>query len=241
MRLDSILAKNRVCTKKQAKVAIRRGHVTVDGVIVKKASTDISATSVVVFNKQELKYPSGINMYKYIMMNKPEGILSDKRGEDTEYPTFEDFILDPVLKVIVNPVGRLDVNSIGLLLLTDNGMLNHNLTHPKKDITKSYDVTSRDKLDEDALYLIKAGMKLFDGTLIKPIEIEEIEDRVYRMVLTEGKMHIIKKIFKTFDNWIEELKRVSIGTLTLDESLEPGDYRELTEEEVDNLVELSSL
>ncbi len=174
------------------------------------------------------------------MMNKPTGILSDRRSDTTEYPTFEDLVLEPRLRAVINPVGRLDVNSIGLLLLTDNGQLNHDLTHPKKDVPKTYLVTVRDKLDEDAMYLIKSGMKLFDGTLIRPIEIEEVEEKVYKMVLTEGKIHIIKKIFKTFDNWIEELKRVSIATLVLDENLKPGDYRELNQKEVDDLIRFSS-
>lgn len=240
MRLDSILPKNRICTKKEAKVAIRKGFVTVDGIIVKKSSTNVIETNIVCYKGKELLFPTKNNMFKYIMMNKPIGVLSDKKGEDTVYPTFDDLIMETALKSSINPAGRLDLNSIGLLLLTDNGQLNHNITHPKKDITKEYIVTSRDKLDEDALYLIKGGMKLYDGTLIKPIEIEEIEDKVYKMTLTEGKMHIIKKIFKTFGNWIEELKRVSIGPLTLDDSLKPGDYRELTVNEVNNLLGLFS-
>ncbi len=240
MRLDSILTKNRVCTKSEAKVAIRKGLVKVDGVTVKKASLDVDGGSEVSFNGKILTFPSEANKFKYVMMNKPTGILSDRRSDTTEYPTFEDLVLEPRLRAVINPVGRLDVNSIGLLLLTDNGQLNHDLTHPKKDVPKTYLVTVRDKLDEDAMYLIKSGMKLFDGTLIRPIEIEEVEEKVYKMVLTEGKIHIIKKIFKTFDNWIEELKRVSIATLVLDENLKPGDYRELNQKEVDDLIRFSS-
>ncbi len=240
MRLDSILTKNRMCTKKDAKSFIRKGLVTVNGDVVKKASTNILEGSKVIFRDKELFYPNEDNVHVYLMMNKPTGILSDKKGEDTLYPTFDDLIMEPEIKEIVNPVGRLDLNSIGLLLLTSNGKLNHDLTHPKKDVTKTYIVTGRDKLDEDALYLIKAGMKLFDGTLIKPIDIEEIDEKVYKMVLTEGKLHIIKKIFKTFDNWIEELKRVSIASLYLDEDLEPGEYRELSNEEVEQLIASAS-
>ena len=174
------------------------------------------------------------------MMNKPQGVLSateDKRDQtvidllDAEYSIFETF-----------PVGRLDKDTEGFLLLTNDGKLAHNLLSPKKGVPKTYYAHIDGIVTEEDAKRFSEGVILDDGyetkpgqlRILKSADISEIE-----LTITEGKYHQVKRMFEAVDKQVVYLKRLSMGPLSLDESLALGSYRELTEEELQQLMQIS--
>ena len=153
-----------------------------------------------------------------------------------------EYLVDIEEKDKLNPAGRLDADSKGLLLLTDDGMLNHRVSHPKWGIEKEYIVKIKEGklLSDEEMDIIRSGMKLYSGEVIKKVDIERIDDLTYKLILTEGKIHIIKRIFKTFNIWIDSLIRVRIGNIKLG-TLKEGRYRFLTEKEIKDLKKLVKL
>ena len=168
------------------------------------------------------------------MMNKPDGVVSatfDNRDEtvidllEIEHQVFEPF-----------PVGRLDKDTVGLLLLTNDGELNHRLISPKWKVDKVYYAKIDKKVTEADIKKFKNGITLDDGYICKEAKLEILEssDSGSEVMITiqEGKFHQVKRMFEAVDKSVVYLKRVEFGTLQLDEDLEEGEYRELTEEEV---------
>ncbi len=178
--------------------------------------------------------------FMYLMMNKPQGVLSateDKRDQtvidllDAEYNIFELF-----------PVGRLDKDTEGFLLLTNDGKLAHNLLSPKKGVPKTYYAHIEGIVTEEDTERFSEGVILDDGyetkpgqlRILKSADISEIE-----LTITEGKYHQVKRMFEAVGKQVVYLKRLSMGPLSLDESLALGSYRELTEEELQQLMQIS--
>ena len=178
--------------------------------------------------------------FMYLMMNKPQGVLSateDKRDQtvidllDAEYNIFELF-----------PVGRLDKDTEGFLLLTNDGKLAHNLLSPKKGVPKTYYAHIEGIVTEEDTERFSEGVILDDGyetkpgqlRILKSADISEIE-----LTITEGKFHQVKRMFEAVGKKVVYLKRLSMGPLSLDESLALGSYRELTEEELQQLMQIS--
>ena len=184
----------------------------------------------VLVNGEEIFY----RKYIYLMMNKPDGVISatfDNRDEtvidllEIEHQVFEPF-----------PVGRLDKDTVGLLLLTNDGELNHRLISPKWKVDKVYYAKIDKKVTEADIKKFKNGITLDDGYTCKEAKLEILEssDSGSEVMITiqEGKFHQVKRMFEAVDKSVVYLKRVEFGTLQLDEDLEEGEYRELTEEEV---------
>lgn len=238
MRLDAFVFKSGVTPRKKARIFIRSQQVTVNDEIIKNISYSVRETDVVCVDGKAINISENLN--RYYMMHKPINVLSDKNF-DKGFPCYSDFLLGVENSLELHACGRLDASSTGLLLLTDDGEFNHRISHPKRKISKVYIVKAKNRLDEVAIEVVRSGMKLYDGTTIKPADIEEISDKVYKITLTEGKTHIIKKIFKTFSNWVEELKRTEIGPLKMDETLKPGQFRELTPEEIKEIKDIVSM
>lgn len=226
-------------SRKEVKQLLKKGQVVVNGKIVKDGKEQIDPFhDAVTLNGAEVQYKEFI----YLMMNKPPGVISateddyDETVIDILQP--EDAVFSPF------PVGRLDKDTEGLLLITNDGGLAHQLLSPKKNVPKTYfAVIDREVTDED-IEAFRQGVTLDDGYHTKPGDLKILKSGIYsdiELTITEGKFHQVKRMFEAVGKKVVYLKRVSMGPLQLDESLELGEYRELTEEEVLQLINVSKL
>ncbi|WP_335871325.1 pseudouridine synthase [Bacillus sp. 2205SS5-2] len=236
MRLDKLLANMGYGSRKEAKKLLKGGVVLVNGSTVKDAKTHIDPESdQVVINGEEVHYKENV----YLMMNKPPGVISatEDRNDETviDILQFEDSVLKPF------PVGRLDKDTEGLLLITNDGHLSHSLLSPKKHVPKTYYAEIAGVVSEEDIQAFRAGVMLDDGYVTKPGELEIItadEQSEILLTIMEGKFHQVKRMFEAVGKKVTYLKRISMGPLKLDESLALGEYRELTENELDLLANI---
>lgn len=233
-RLDKIISNLGYGSRKEIKGLARKGFIEVDGVIEKDSSKLIDPEkSVIKINGEQIFYREFI----YLMMNKPDGVVSatyDSRDEtvidllEIDHQAFEPF-----------PVGRLDKDTVGLLLLTNDGELNHRLISPKWKVDKVYYAKIDKKVTEEDVEKFKKGITLDDGYVCKEaiLEIIEATDEGSEVNITiqEGKFHQVKRMFEAVGKNVTYLQRIEFGGLPLDEDLEEGEYRELTEEEIKHL------
>lgn len=237
MRLDKFLANSGVGTRKEVKELLKKRLIKVNDEIVKDGKIHVNE------NEDTVKYKDEIISYKkfvYIMLNKPNGVIS--ATEDKVHKTVIDLLGDEYRTFEVFPVGRLDIDTEGLLLLTNDGVLSHNLLSPNKHVDKKYYVELEKLLTKMDIDKLEDGVELKDFTT-KDAKVEIIENgeesdkiRVY-ITISEGKFHQVKRMFKAVGNEVKYLKRVKMGTLSLDENLKLGEYRELTEDELTKLKE----
>jgi 16S rRNA pseudouridine516 synthase len=236
MRIDKLLANSGYGSRKDVKQLLKKGQVTVNGVEIKQPKKHVDPThDVVDVLGERLNYQE----FVYFMLNKPPGVVS--ATEDMRDETVIDLleIADQVRSPF--PVGRLDKDTEGLLLLTNDGKLAHQLLSPKKDVGKRYYAIVRGKVTEDDIASFKQGVTLDDGYQTKPADLtilESGETSEIELVISEGKFHQVKRMFEAVDKQVTYLKRLKMGELELDPSLELGEYRELTEEELAYLREL---
>ena len=234
MRLDKLLANMGYGSRKEVKQLLKEKAVTVDGVVAKDAAmkVDPDAQDVSVYGERVV-----YTEFIYLMMNKPPGVVS--ATEDRYDETVID-LLDPLAQHFKPfPVGRLDKDTEGLLLITNDGSLSHNLLSPKKHVPKTYYATIDGVVTESDIEAFRQGVELDDGYVTKPGELVILKsDDVSEIELTiqEGKFHQVKRMFEAVGKKVTYLKRLSMGPLVLDEALELGDYRELTEEELATLT-----
>ncbi len=234
MRLDKYLSKSLHITRKEAKELIREGRVKVEGKVIKSPDYKVREGEKVEVGGKELKPRERV----YILLYKPTGYLSTTERE-AQHPSFLELIEEQFGGRKLFAAGRLDVDAEGLLFITDDGKLAHRLTHPKWKVEKEYIVElDRDFKEED---LEKLKNLTLDGKPVALVKAEKLGDRKLRVVLTEGRHHIVKRMFKALGYNVVSLKRTRIGNLKLPENFEPGDYRELSEEEIKELKELLKL
>jgi 16S rRNA pseudouridine516 synthase len=220
-------------SRKEVKQLLKSGAVKVDDVVVKDPKQHVDT------NKQSVTLNGEVIEYKefiYLMMNKPQGVLS--ATEDSAQETvidlleLEDQVYEPF------PVGRLDKDTEGLLLITNDGQLSHRLLSPKKHVPKTYfAVIDREVTDEDVKAFAE-GVTLDDGYETKPGELKILKSGIQsdiELTITEGKFHQVKRMFEAVGKKVVYLKRISMGPLPLDETLELGEYRELTDDEIEML------
>lgn len=221
-----------VGTRSEVKKLIRAGKVQVDGHTCKSPELkfDPEETEVMVEHTKV-----GYAAYEYFMLNKPKGCVS--ATEDGRYPTVLDYITEHKRKDLF-PVGRLDLDTEGLLLITNDGELAHDLLSPSKHIPKTYEAMIDGIVTEDDVELFAKGMDIGEKKLTKPAELVILKSNVIshvQITICEGKFHQIKRMFEVVQKPVLELKRLSMGTLTLDEDLAPGEYRSLTDNEIYDL------
>ncbi|WP_066900117.1 pseudouridine synthase [Streptobacillus notomytis] len=230
MRLDKFLANSGVGTRKEVRDIIKAKKIFVNDKIA--MSADIKIDEV----KDVIKYENNIISYtkfRYIMLNKPKGYIS--ATDDNKQKTVLDLITDfKTYKLF--PVGRLDIDTEGLLLLTNDGELAHNLLSPKKHVEKKYYVELSLAISSVDIKNIENGIDIGEGIITKPSKIIKIDDNKLYIIIMEGKFHQVKRMFKAVRNEVIYLKRISMGSLILDENLKLGDYRELTTEELKGLL-----
>lgn len=245
-RLDKILANSGFGTRRDVKKIVRYGEVLINGERIRDPEYHIDVDNdTLVINGE----PLVVEKHSYFMMNKIAGSVcstkSDRRKTVYEYLDEKDN--QKRLGGSLSTVGRLDADTEGLLIFTTDGELNHKLTFPKYEVKKTYLVHLRDSVSaEDKEVYSKRAL---EGIHIpaaandpecdaKPSVIEFLEDDKCSITVTEGRFHEVKRIFIALGNEVVYLKRLKMGTLSLDESLEPGSYRSLTEDELAELKEL---
>ncbi len=230
-RLDKVISNLGYGSRKDVKSFVKKGIVKIDGIVVKDNGMLIDPEkSIIKINGEELLY----RKYIYLMMNKPDGVVSathDNRDETVidllalDHQVFEPF-----------PVGRLDKDTVGLLLLTNDGELNHRLISPKWHVDKIYYAKINKKVDEKDITAFKNGITLDDGYKCLEANLEILtstdEGSEVRITIQEGKFHQVKRMFEAVDKKVVYLKREEFGGLLLDPDLEEGEYRELTDEEL---------
>lgn len=231
MRLDKFLCEMNVGTRSQVKHLIRRGLVTVNGRAAADADLKIDELNdSVCVQGRALKY----RKFVYYMLNKPAGVVSATR-DDTEDTVVG--LLDSDRDVF--PVGRLDKDATGLLLLTDDGELAHRLLAPGKHVDKVYRVQVEHPLSDGEKLRLERGVDIGDDTPTLPAGVEILSETELFLTIHEGRFHQVKRMLRAVDNQVISLRRVKFGGLDLDETLKPGEYRELTEREVQRLHGIS--
>ena len=232
IRLDKYLADMGIGTRTEVKKLIRQGKVKIDDAIVKSPEQKIDTALQKVFCEgQELGYKE----YEYYMLNKPAGYVS--ATIDAKDKTVLELITDKKRKDLF-PVGRLDKDTEGLLLITNDGDLAHRLLAPKKHVDKLYYAKVEGIVTEEDRKAFAEGVDIGEDEVTRPAVLEILKsDEVSEIHLTiqEGKFHQVKRMFEAVGKKVIYLKRISMGTLYLDENLKLGEYRALTEEELKHL------
>lgn len=234
MRLDKYLAEMGVGTRQEVKKQIRQGKAAVNGTVVKAADTKIDETcDEVTICGQNISYVS----YEYYMLNKPAGVVS--ATEDRRDTTVIDLIKEKKRKDLF-PVGRLDKDTEGLLLITNDGDLAHRLLAPKKHVDKVYYAKIDGMVTEEDVKRFAEGIDIGaeKEEMTRPAKLDimkSAEESEIRLTIHEGKFHQVKRMFLAVGKEVTYLKRERMGTLCLDENLKPGEYRLLTEEEIENV------
>ena len=229
MRLDKFLTQAAELTRSEAKQKIKKGSVTVDGEVVKKAEMKVSSEDAICLDGEVVTYEK----YRYIMLHKPAGVVS--ATEDAQCQTVLDLITEGRKGLF--PVGRLDKDTEGLLLITNDGELSHNLLSPTKHVDKTYYVELNGDLIDSDIELFEKGLDIGEKNLTKPAILKILEKRSTALItITEGKYHQVKRMFQAIGLTVTFLKRLTMGPLKLDENLKPGEYRKLTVSEVEALL-----
>lgn len=233
MRLDKFLSECGLCTRSESKVIIKKGMVTINGKKADKGDIKIDAENdEIIFKGEKISY----SQFEYYMLNKPAGVVS--ATEDKNDKTVIELVPKPHGKDIF-PVGRLDKDTEGLIIITNDGELSHNLLSPKKHVDKTYFVrTKGGQVTEKDREAFEKGVDIGEKSLTLPAKLKIIKSSEIsesELTIREGKFHQVKRMFKAVGKEVIYLKRISMGGLKLDESLEKGECRKLTEEEIEIL------
>lgn len=246
MRLDRFLANSGVGTRREVKELLKKRKIKVNESIVIDGSKHIDE------NMDIIKLEDKVISYKpfvYIMLNKPKDVIS--ATEDEMHKTVIDILDERYRTYSIFPVGRLDIDTEGLLILTNDGQLAHNVLSPNKHVNKKYYVELRDPISEEDIKKIENGIELEENFITKEAKVEIIENseipidktngtrypsKAY-ITITEGKYHQVKRMFKAVNNKVVYLKRVKMGNLELDKNLKIGEYRELSQDEIEKMFE----
>ncbi len=231
MRIDKYICDTINITRTAVKQKISRGCVFVDGNRVRSSSFQVDENaSVVEVDGKKIEY----NKYVYLMMNKPAGVIS--ASSDKKCKTAIDLIDEKDRKKDLFVAGRLDKDTTGFLLITNDGDFAHNILSPKKHIYKTYLVTLEHNNVEGYKEAFENGIEIDNGYKCKSARFEHIEDNCCTVEICEGKFHQIKRMFEALGNKVEELKRVKMSDVALDDDLQYGEYRPLTEAELEHFM-----
>ena len=238
MRLDKFLADAGLGTRSQVKTIIRKGTITVNGVPAKKPEQSVNPeTDQICDGSRELTAVKTV----YYMLNKPAGYVSST--EEHDGPSVLSLLKDEAGQSVPGkglfPAGRLDKDTEGLLLITNDGELAHDLLSPRKHVEKTYFARVKGPMTEAVAEAFDRGLDIGEKRPTLPAKLIIVESgaEVSQVTVTirEGKFHQIKRMFEKVGSEVLYLKRISFGSLTLDETLAPGTFRPLTEEEIRQL------
>lgn len=226
MRLDKFLCDTAGLTRTEAKNAVKKGQIAVNGQVQKAADFKVKEnTDTVTFLGKPLTYA----VFHYYMLHKPAGVIT--ATEDKKESTVMDILREEKVKNLF-PVGRLDKDTEGLLLITDDGELAHNLLSPKKHVDKEYLVKVRNSISEEDCRKLSEGVDIGDEKPTAPAKVERVAEKEILLTIREGRFHQVKRMLQAVGNEVLYLKRLSMGSLRLPKDLEKGAYRPLSEEEI---------
>ncbi|QNK08164.1 16S rRNA pseudouridine(516) synthase RsuA [Enterobacter sp. JUb54] len=227
MRLDKFIAQQLGVSRAIAGREIRSSRVLVDGEIVKDASFKLLPEHDVEFDGNTLTQQNGP---RYFMLNKPQGYVCST--DDPDHPTVL-YFLDVPVAYKLHAAGRLDIDTTGLVLMTDDGQWSHRITSPRHHCEKTYLVQLENPVDDQTAEQFAHGVQLHnEKSLTKPAVLEVLTPTEVRLTISEGRYHQVKRMFAAVGNRVVGLHRERIGDIMLDEDLEPGEYRPLTETEI---------
>ena len=229
-RLDKLVSATGKYSRREVKLLVKQGRIMIDG--IPAAASDVkvdTAVSEILLDGEDLGY----QRFTYIMLHKPAGVLS--AVEDSRQQTVLDLLTPELKKRGLSPVGRLDKDTEGLLLLTNDGDLTHRLLSPRHHVDKVYYARVDGRLEQADCAAFAAGMTLGDGLECMPAGLEILSSNEALVTLQEGKFHQVKRMLAARGKPVLYLKRLSMGSLRLDEALKPGEFRPLTEEELAGL------
>lgn len=235
MRLDRFLCDMQLGTRSQVKESIRKGLVSVNGILARDPDMKLDE------QKDIVSYMGRMITYQtlfYYMLHKPAGVVTATR--DRRERTVMDLMNGACGKGLA-PAGRLDKDTEGLLLITNDGELAHRLLAPGKHVEKTYYVECRGVLTVDKISILEKGVDIGDGERTLPARVRRISQSdssyVMELTITEGRFHQVKRMVQAIGGSVTYLKRLSMGTLSLDTALPKGSYRPLTEIEISDLVQ----
>ncbi|MGN1356521.1 MAG: pseudouridine synthase [Succinivibrionaceae bacterium] len=226
-RLDKFLTECFEVSRSAVGKVIRAGKVTVNGEMIKDAATKLAIGDMVNFNDIEVK----VYQHLYFMVNKPENCVC--ANDDSLYPIIFSYLETAWGSRSCHCVGRLDLDTTGLVLITNDGQWSHRITSPKRHLGKTYLVDLADDITEEACGLLTSPLLLKgEEKPVTPGEVKILSSRRIALTIYEGKYHQVKRMVSAAGNEVIALHRQSIGQLQLDPDLAPGEYRELTPEEI---------
>ncbi|CUS48464.1 MAG: 16S rRNA pseudouridine 516 synthase [Idiomarinaceae bacterium HL-53] len=226
MRIDRFLSEATGMSRKEATKVMHRGEVALNGEVVKKGVVQVKESDAVSWNGREIE----ILGPTYFMMNKPAGCVC-ANDDPSHIPVFA--YLDIANPDKLHTAGRLDLDTTGLLLITNDGQWSHRITSPKHRCEKTYRVWLVDPISEQTATLFAEGIQLRgEAKLTEPAQFEQVGEREALVTIHEGKYHQVKRMFAACGNKVEALHRERVGSLALDSTLAPGEYRSLTTEEI---------
>ncbi|MBR6676415.1 MAG: rRNA pseudouridine synthase [Clostridia bacterium] len=228
LRLDKYIADTGTVSRKDVKAAAKKGLITVNGIPAKDVSQKIDENSAKVYYCGQLV---NWRKYVYVMLNKPAGYISSTEESDK---TVMRLLPEEYSKMECFPCGRLDIDTVGLLIITNDGPLAHKLLSPRHHAEKTYYYHCSPAIGNAEAEKLCEGVDI-GGYVTKTSKVELLSGEEGYITLTEGKFHQIKRMFEAVGSSITYLKRVEFGTVKLDESLSEGEWRELTENELEAL------
>ena len=227
IRLDKYISDCGVAARREIKQIIKSGRVSVNGETAALPEQKLDPeTATVSLDGNVLRYEK----YRYYMLNKPSGILS--ATDDGKQKTVLDLFPKEYIKFGLFPVGRLDKDTTGLLIITNDGEFAHKVISPKSEIVKTYLAGTESPVDQSDVEAFRNGIVLGDGTKCLPAELSPLCNGMCLVSVMEGKYHQVKRMLAACGKHVISLKRISIGGLSLDNSLSEGQFRELTQDEL---------
>ncbi len=231
MRLDKFLSQQLGISRALIARELRAKKVTINGELVKSGSYKLDPEDKVAYEGHELVQILG---FRYFLLNKPEGYVCST--DDPDHATILYFIDEPMSEKL-HAAGRLDLDTTGLVLLTDDGQWSHRITSPRHHCEKTYYVTLESPIAEDTAQQFENGVQLHgEKNLTKPAKLDIVDELHARLTISEGRYHQVKRMFAAVGNRVVALHRERIGGILLEPELEPGEYRALTEEEIESVL-----
>ena len=227
-RLDKIVSNYTSYSRKEVKDLIKKKRIKVNDDLALKPEQKVDEEKDVIKKDDDVL---SIKKNIYIVMNKPKGYITATKDYSQE--TVIDLLDEDYFIYDIFPVGRLDKDTTGLLILTNDGAFSHEIVSPRKEHIKVYIADLDSEITDKMIKGFEIGVKLDDGTVCKKAKLENIDAKKARVTITEGKYHQVKRMFEAFDAKVLNLKRIQIGNFCLPEDIEEGEYRELTDEELE--------
>lgn len=231
MRLDKFLSQQLGISRSLVARELRAGNITVDDAIVKSGSFQVTTDKQVAYDGNVLTQVTGP---RYFMLHKPQGYICST--DDPTHPTILFFIEEPLSQKL-HSAGRLDIDTTGLVLLTDDGQWSHRISSPKHHCEKTYRVQLSEDITDDVTAKFEQGVMLNGEKYpTKAAKLEIISAREVLLTISEGRYHQVKRMFAAVGNHVCGLHRERVGEIRLDEELAPGEYRPLTEAEINSIT-----